>query len=507
MRKTLLSIASTLLALLMYSCGGGGAHCYAQMVTLTGTLQGSNGTTAANYTINFQPTQMFFVAGTGVVVNTSSACATSIDGSVVGLGNPLTSTIVSPIFSGTLPVGNYYVEYSFYTAAGETLVGPETAQQLTSPGSLTVAPPTSGIPSTALGMRVYIGASSGSETLQGQTTGSASFVQSGPLVSGTAPRGVNSTICQQVANDTGWPTGTGYRVSLTDTNGNVMPGYPMVWQLMGAGSTINLSNGLPYYNGVVYYPSPIMASPLNHATQSISGGLNLTGYWLSNAGRIGIGTSNPAYPVDVENGFINSNLGLLLNGSAGIAGQCHLSGGPSGPQTWGSCSGTLPTLYYQTVQGNGTAFAQQPVLSFSSPLVVTAGTGMTTVGLQTLGTGGTYTNPASITTDAYGRVTAVTEQATGSGTDEYISFAGPDITGSGGSNNISMQATATFSPAEPDTNYVVVGCVVLNSGGATDDVTVTSITTSNTFLYWLQQIENNGGNSYATTINCHLHHP
>jgi hypothetical protein len=59
----------------------------------------------------------------------------------------------------------------------------------------------------------------------------------------------------------------------------------MSWQLLGPNSTINLSNGLPYYHGVVTYPSPILASPFNHAVQSISGPLNLGNYGLS-AGSI-----------------------------------------------------------------------------------------------------------------------------------------------------------------------------------------------------------------------------
>src|SRR5271165_2193079 len=40
-----------------------------------------------------------------------------------------------------------------------------------------------------------------------------------------------------------------------------------------AGTHINLSNGLLYYHGVVMFPSPILASPLNHGTQSITGPL------------------------------------------------------------------------------------------------------------------------------------------------------------------------------------------------------------------------------------------
>jgi hypothetical protein len=48
-----------------------------------------------------------------------------------------------------------------------------------------------------------------------------------------------------VANDAGWPTGTGYTVALTDQAGNTYPGYPMQWQLLNPGSTYNLAQGLP----------------------------------------------------------------------------------------------------------------------------------------------------------------------------------------------------------------------------------------------------------------------
>ena len=47
-----------------------------------------------------------------------------------------------------------------------------------------------------------------------------------------------------------------------------------------AGTHINLSNGLLYYHGVVMFPSPILASPLNHGTQSITGPLSLGQYTL-----------------------------------------------------------------------------------------------------------------------------------------------------------------------------------------------------------------------------------
>ena len=79
----------------------------------------------------------------------------------------------------------------------------------------------------------------------------------------------------------------------------------MQWQLMGAGSTINLSNGLPYYHGVVYYPVPILSAPANHGQQSISGPLAFGGYNVTGVGKLGVGTGTPGWGVDVEGGGLS----------------------------------------------------------------------------------------------------------------------------------------------------------------------------------------------------------
>jgi hypothetical protein len=70
--------------------------------------------------------------------------------------------------------------------------------------------------------------------------------------------------------------------------------------------------------------------------------------------------------------------------------------------------GSIPSFYYQTVQEVGSALAQQAVLNFDGTVAATPGTGKTNVGLPSVGTPGTYTNPSSITTDAQGRVAGVT---------------------------------------------------------------------------------------------------
>lgn len=309
-------------------------------VTLTGNLRAANGLPASNTTINLTPTQTGFIAGCGVTVPVANACATSTDGSVVGLPNPLTATIVSTAGTGTLAPGVYYTTYAWYDAAGHvSLAAPETVTTLSGTGSLVVNAPASGVPAIAVGMYVYISTSSGTETRQGTTTGTSAYTQSSALTTGAALPASNNSLCQATANDAIWPVGTGYRVTQTDKNGNAIPGYPMLWQLLGAGTTINLSNGLPYYNGLVTYPVPILSIPLNHGAQSISGPLSLSGYSLTNAG------------------WVDSVHGYLVNSTTPALGRCLASDG-SYFNTAGTCitlGGTLNNANCVVGAGAGTS--------------------------------------------------------------------------------------------------------------------------------------------------------
>lgn len=254
--------------------------------TITGNMIVPNGLPVRNGVLTFVLQQAGLAIGSGSVVPIAAQCATSQDGGVVGLPNQQTLPNVVPGGFSNLISGIYYAQTTFYNTSGESLPSPEFKIQTTFNQTLIVTPPKS-FPLGATGMKVYIGAASGAETLQGTTANStAQYIQSQNLAAGAAPPTVNSSICTIAFNDTIIPY-SGYNVSLLSAQGNAYPGWPQAWQLNGGlTGTINVSQGSPLWNGITIYPAALLQQPLNHGPQSLGGNLSMSGYDLTNIGNL-----------------------------------------------------------------------------------------------------------------------------------------------------------------------------------------------------------------------------
>ncbi|HEY7839183.1 MAG TPA: hypothetical protein VIC54_11360 [Terriglobales bacterium] len=286
--QQLIASSAALLCLL----GGTGARAG----TLTGKFVTPLSGPVANGMLLLTLSQAAVVPGTFAIVPQTVSCATSTDGSVVGVPNPLTAPIAGAFTGvGTLSAGTYFVKivYTGISSTG-TLASPELVLSLASAGELRINAPAVQ-PAAATGYQVYIGASSGAETLQGSVSGFGSaYTQSAPLAAGTALPGQNNTVCALAFNDTTIPSYTYYTATLEDRAGNTLPGYPQNWYLAGSSTDVSTLEPLAA-NPAARFPMPILSNPATNVAQSLNSPLNLNLNPLFNTSNVGPGYFSSFY--------------------------------------------------------------------------------------------------------------------------------------------------------------------------------------------------------------------
>lgn len=264
---------------------------------ITGTVKTANGSAVRNGTLGFTLNQAGIVAGSFSVTSTPVYCYTSTDGSVVGLPNPIVApTAVGNTASGSIILGTYLVRISYVTTGPttETIYSPSTSVVLGATGRIDVTGPTVQ-PTNAYGYRVYAGTVSGSEHLQSTVVGFGNTSITTYNSGGAASSTTNTTVCAVQFNDTIIPSFTKYSVSLTNSNGASVPGFPQNWYLAGSSVDISTSYPLAAVSQQTRFPTPILANPSSNAQQSVASPLTLNGYSLTaGALRLPNNSSPPA---------------------------------------------------------------------------------------------------------------------------------------------------------------------------------------------------------------------
>lgn len=435
-------------------------------------MQSPSGLPVKNATLTLNLNQAGLLIGSGAVAQLNASCYTDGTGMVVGAPNPLVLPNMAANYgSGVLPGGTYYVVYTFLTASGESAISPEGVIQLTGTGSIVIQPPAS-IPAVVTGIHIYVGTASGTETLQGTQSTTSVFTLGTPLVSGANPPASNATVCNIAFNDTIIPY-TGYTASLISSSGNAYPGWPQSWQLNGgANGTVNISQGAPLWNGVVVYPQPVLAQPLNHGPQSIAGNLNMTGYNIVDVGELGVGTSTPGWPIDVENGIINASGGFLYDGAA-ATGQCLTGNGTAfvskscevpvtafgaACNSTGGSTGTDDTAAFQSAA----TWAQNQATASGAPVTITVTGNCLVTGVVTFGSGVYWQGRGgTITVPNETGHTFLMQDASNSGVSDLTINVGTNT--AGGPTDAAIAWYSVGTSTKTNNNILISGNTVTNS--------------------------------------------
>jgi len=256
-------------------------------------------------------------------------------------------------------------------------------------------------------------------------------------------------------------------VSGTGTLVQTSPGVYAARTITGTTNRITVTNG----DGVAGNPTlDISSAYVGQATITTLGTVG-TGVWQGTAvGATFGGTGQTSYAVG---DILYANTTTTLAKLSDIAtGNALISGGVNTAPSWGKIglathvSGTLPIANGgtgltttpangQLLIGNGTGYALSTVTGTAGNVTVTNGAGSITLNLATAGTAGTY---ATVTTDAFGRVTSgVTTQTVATG--------GTGLTSLGTANQV-LGVNAGATALEYKTVTAGTGISVTNGAGS-----------------------------------------
>lgn len=274
---------------------------------VTGVVQTAGGNPISNGTLGFTPTTAAVVVGQFVQTASTVNCYTDNFGNVVGIPNPLTLPVVVAGNAGSLTASTtYYIQFTFYNSGNstESVPSPELAFTL-SPGNSSISITAFGDTQfgNATGYKVYASTTSGAEKLQ-QTVVGFGGTGFGSLLSVTSPPSSNNSICSFNFSDSLIPQAT-YSMSITDSNGSSVPGFPEVFYMQG--SSFNLNTAFPTANTDAIFPQAIVSQPSGNAIQSIHSDLTLNGFHMSAGGYTATGD------------YLNTALATMKWGFSGLS--------------------------------------------------------------------------------------------------------------------------------------------------------------------------------------------
>ncbi len=317
------------------------------------------------------------VTNTYALATTPITCATSVTGSVVGIKDPLIAPLASAVTSTGSLSGTYYVKIAYYDVTSPTaltsgpspvlsvsVVGPNNSIQITAPALH---------PFRAIGYKVYVGTVSGSETLQATTLGWGTTTLTSYSVGSALA--TNTSTCTMTFNDAIIPSYTSYYVSVVDSRGNKVSGFPQSWYL--SGTTINIGSSIPISSSTAKWQTPILSNPLSsYATQSLNSPLTLNGYALTSGNLTVSGHLNLGYSLSLTPSVaINAGTATLATGSNDNAGKitANNAGSSTVTLTFGTAYSTAPSC---VAQNNTTANIVKPTSTTSTLTIVgTTGSG------------------------------------------------------------------------------------------------------------------------------------